>query len=263
MRKRYPSDLSNAEWTRLQPCLPTPKAEGRPRTHSLRDVLDAIFYVVKSGCHWRLLPHDFPPWSTVYYHFRKLCLSGVWALIYRALRSEVDLFLDAVFPWLLSLLAEKRHYERFGKFRDAQCLEIRHYDYTTSRTPFFSHTPLPHPGVTIENGPAAPAFLNPSRQKVGCLVLLAAGLLLIRRRGFAAQLFLLPRSGSTTHLLVGRRMGFAAPLLLICLRSLAVGLRQPGFSAHLLAKPQTSSALALLLLLRRRTGLTACRVAMS
>jgi putative transposase len=87
MRKTYPSDLSDAEWTRLQPCLPTPKAEGRPRTHSLRDVLDAIFYVLKSGCHWRLLPHDFPHWSTVYYHFRKFRLSGVWGLIYRALRS--------------------------------------------------------------------------------------------------------------------------------------------------------------------------------
>jgi len=71
MRKTYPTDLSDAEWTRLRSYLPTPKAEGRPRTHSLRDVLDAIFYVLKSGCHWRLLPHDFPPWSTVYYHFRR------------------------------------------------------------------------------------------------------------------------------------------------------------------------------------------------
>jgi putative transposase len=54
----------------------------------LRDVLDAIFYGLKSGCHWRLLPHDFPPWPTVYYHFRKLRLSGgAWGLIYRALRS--------------------------------------------------------------------------------------------------------------------------------------------------------------------------------
>jgi putative transposase len=51
----------------------------------LRDVLDAIFYVLKSGCHWRLLPHDFPPWSTVYYHFRKFRLNGLWALILKAL----------------------------------------------------------------------------------------------------------------------------------------------------------------------------------
>jgi putative transposase len=87
MRKTYPTDLSDAQWSCLLSYLPTPKAQGRPRIHSLRDVLDAIFYVLKSGCHWRLLPHDFPPWPTVYYHFRKLRLSGAWGLIYRALRS--------------------------------------------------------------------------------------------------------------------------------------------------------------------------------
>ena|SRR5215210_7750347 len=87
MRKAYPTDLSDAEWTRLRSYLPIPKAEGRPRIHSLRNVLDAIFYVLKSGCHWRLLPHDFPPWSTVYYHFRKFRLSGAFGLIYKALRS--------------------------------------------------------------------------------------------------------------------------------------------------------------------------------
>ena len=81
MRKPYPTDLSDTQWSRLRSYLPTPKAQGRPRTHSLRDVLDAIFYVLKSGCHWRLLPHDFPPWSTVYYHFRRFRLSGLWHLI--------------------------------------------------------------------------------------------------------------------------------------------------------------------------------------
>ena len=87
MRKPYPTDLSDVQWNRLRSYLPIPKPQGRPRTHSLRDVLDAIFYVLKSGCHWRLLPHDFPPWSTVYYHFRKLRLSGAWAFIYRALHK--------------------------------------------------------------------------------------------------------------------------------------------------------------------------------
>ena len=81
MRKPYPTDLSDTEWILLRSCLPTPKAQGRPRTHSLRNVLDAIFYVLKSGCHWRLLPHDFPPWSTVYYHFRRFRLSGLWSLL--------------------------------------------------------------------------------------------------------------------------------------------------------------------------------------
>jgi putative transposase len=87
MRKPYPTDLSDAEWTRLRSYLPTPKAEGRPRTHSLRDILDAIFYVLKSGAHWRLLPHDFPPWSTVYYHFRRFRLTGSWFLILKAVRA--------------------------------------------------------------------------------------------------------------------------------------------------------------------------------
>jgi transposase len=60
MRKSYPTDLSDDEWSRLRSYLPSPKAQGRPRTHSLRDVLDAIFYVLKSGCHWRLLPPRLP-----------------------------------------------------------------------------------------------------------------------------------------------------------------------------------------------------------
>jgi putative transposase len=88
MRKPYPTDLSDAEWIRLRSYLPTPKAQGRPRTHSLRDVLDAIFYIVRSGCAWRLLPHDFPPWSTVYYHFRRFRLRGLWSLILKIVHAE-------------------------------------------------------------------------------------------------------------------------------------------------------------------------------
>ncbi|MBV9453812.1 MAG: transposase [Rubrobacter sp.] len=71
MRKPYPTDLSNAHWARLRSYVSTSKGQGRPRTHSLRNVFDAIFYVLKSGCPWRLLPHNFPPWSSVYYHFRE------------------------------------------------------------------------------------------------------------------------------------------------------------------------------------------------
>ena len=72
MRRAYQSDLSDAEWGCLEPHLPAPKATGRPRLHSPREILDAIFYVLKSGCAWRLLPHDFPPWKTVYHYFRSL-----------------------------------------------------------------------------------------------------------------------------------------------------------------------------------------------
>jgi putative transposase len=88
MRKPYPTDLSDAEWTRLRSYLPSLKAETRLRTHSLRDVLDAIFYIVRSGCAWRLLPHDFPPWSSVYYHFRRFRLSGLWSLILKGVRAD-------------------------------------------------------------------------------------------------------------------------------------------------------------------------------
>ena len=71
MRKRYPTDLSDAEWECIEPHLPTPRAAGRPRSHSLREeILDAIFYMVRSGCAWRLLPHEFPPWKTIHHYFR-------------------------------------------------------------------------------------------------------------------------------------------------------------------------------------------------
>src|SRR5215210_2762564 len=65
MRKAYQTDLSDAEWSCLEPHVPAPKANGRPRVYPLREILDAVFYVVRSGCAWRLLPHDFPPWKTI------------------------------------------------------------------------------------------------------------------------------------------------------------------------------------------------------
>src|SRR5215218_2938039 len=60
MRRPYPTDLSDAEWLCIEPYLPTPKAPGRPRVHSPREILNAIYYIVRSGCAWRLLPHEFP-----------------------------------------------------------------------------------------------------------------------------------------------------------------------------------------------------------
>jgi transposase len=65
MRTAYQTDLSDAEWSYIVELnIPTPKVPGRPRVHSLREILNAIFYIVRSGCAWRLLPHDFPPWKT-------------------------------------------------------------------------------------------------------------------------------------------------------------------------------------------------------
>jgi putative transposase len=89
MRKAYQSDLSDAEWSFLEPLLPCPKATGRPKTHSAREILDAIFYVLRGGCAWRLLPHDFPPWKTVYHYFRSWRLDGTWERMHSALRERV------------------------------------------------------------------------------------------------------------------------------------------------------------------------------
>jgi putative transposase len=87
MRKSYATDLSDSEWAFLRDRLPELPKRIRTRTHSLRDIFDAIFYVLKTGCHWRLLPHDFPPWQTVFYHFRRFRLSGMWHRIFTVLRA--------------------------------------------------------------------------------------------------------------------------------------------------------------------------------
>jgi putative transposase len=69
--------------------MPTPNGHGRPRIHSLREILDAIFYVLRSGCQWRLLPHDFPRWPTVYHYFRTWRIDGTWESVNRALRERL------------------------------------------------------------------------------------------------------------------------------------------------------------------------------
>jgi putative transposase len=69
IRKPYPTDLSDAEWSYIAAHMPAPKGLGRPRTHDLREILNAIFYLLKSGCQWRLLAHDFPRCPTVYHYF--------------------------------------------------------------------------------------------------------------------------------------------------------------------------------------------------
>jgi putative transposase len=88
-RKPYPTDLSDAEWKYIEPHMPAPTGLGRPRTHSLRDILNAIFYLLKSGCQWRLLPHDFPRWPTVYHYFRKWRIDGTWERLNRAIRERL------------------------------------------------------------------------------------------------------------------------------------------------------------------------------
>src|SRR5215212_4514148 len=87
--RRYPTDLSNDEWRCISPHLPEPAREGRPRLHGLRAILDAVFYVLKSGCPWRLLPREFPPWKTVYDWFRRWRIDGTWERLNTELRERL------------------------------------------------------------------------------------------------------------------------------------------------------------------------------
>src|SRR5215217_625730 len=96
MRTTYPTDIFDAEWSYLEPHLPAPRATGRPRVYPLRESLNAIFYVARSGRSWRfLLPHDFPPWRSVYhYYFGQFRLDGTWERMHAALRERVGVRLE-------------------------------------------------------------------------------------------------------------------------------------------------------------------------
>jgi putative transposase len=87
-RRTYASDLTDKEWMLIDPLLPK-KTGGRPRIHSWREILNAIFYIVRSGCAWRFLPHELPPWKTVYHYFRALRLDGTWERIHASLRERL------------------------------------------------------------------------------------------------------------------------------------------------------------------------------
>ena len=87
-REPYPTDLTDAEWKVLEPLLPPASGLGRPREVDLREVLNALLYMVRNACAWRCLPHDFPPWPTVQYYFRKWSNSGDWERIHGRLREQ-------------------------------------------------------------------------------------------------------------------------------------------------------------------------------
>jgi transposase len=83
----YPSDVVDAEWDVIAPLLPKARSGGRPRTADLRHVVNAIFYVSRSGCAWRMLPTDFPPYQTVYHYFRAWKKDGTWEKVHDTLRD--------------------------------------------------------------------------------------------------------------------------------------------------------------------------------
>jgi transposase len=88
-RKPYPTDLSDREWALIQHLVPTAKPGGRPEHYPKREILDAIFSILRGGCAWRLLPHDFPPWQMVYQYFWRWRKDGTWQRMHDLLRGDV------------------------------------------------------------------------------------------------------------------------------------------------------------------------------
>jgi putative transposase len=88
-RDSYPTDLTDQQWEVAEPLIPPAKPGGRPRSVNMREILNAIFYYLKSGCQWRLLPHEFPPWGTVAGYYRTFRRDGSWKTIHDTLRERV------------------------------------------------------------------------------------------------------------------------------------------------------------------------------
>jgi putative transposase len=88
-RKPYATDLSDAEWGLLEPLVPAVRTGGRPAKYPRREIMNAILYVLRSGCAWRLLPHDFPPWDSVYGYFNQWRKAGKWQQIHDALYEQL------------------------------------------------------------------------------------------------------------------------------------------------------------------------------
>ena len=84
-RRRYDTDLTDAQWEVLAPLIPDARSGGRPRKATSRELVDAILYFLRAGVAWRLLPHDLPPWQTIYYYLRRWQREGVWARIHHTL----------------------------------------------------------------------------------------------------------------------------------------------------------------------------------
>ena len=87
-RERYTTDLTDAQWNRIEPLVPRPRSGGRPASVDRREIVNAIFYVVRNGCTWRTLPHAFPRWQTVYHYFRLWRDDGSWHQPHDTLRNQ-------------------------------------------------------------------------------------------------------------------------------------------------------------------------------
>jgi transposase len=88
-RQRYPTDLTDEQWAVIEPLLPPPSTGGRREKHPRREIVNAILYVLRTGCAWRMLPHDFPPWQTVYWYFKRWRDDGTVDQLHDRLRDQV------------------------------------------------------------------------------------------------------------------------------------------------------------------------------
>lgn len=100
-RNTYPSDLTDKEWDVLKKLVPGNSKLGRPARYARREIVNAIFYIVRSGCAWRMMPHDLPPWRICYYYFMKWKQCGLWQEIHDHLRGLVRLKAGKKKPRLL------------------------------------------------------------------------------------------------------------------------------------------------------------------
>ena len=85
----YPSDLNDKQWSRIEHFFKRPDPRGSKGIHKKRSIVNGILYLTKSGCQWRMLPKDYPPWETVYDHFRNWCRRGIWEKVLDELNKEV------------------------------------------------------------------------------------------------------------------------------------------------------------------------------
>jgi putative transposase len=129
MKRNYPTDLTDAEWKHIEPFVPTPKCRGPQRIHNPREeILDAVFYVLRSGCPWRLVPREYPPWKTVYHYFREWRINGTFEKLNLLLRERLRICLGRRNPQPSAGIADSQSAKTTGGWvenREATTVERR------------------------------------------------------------------------------------------------------------------------------------------
>jgi putative transposase len=88
-RTPYPSDLTDEQYALIEPLIPPAEPGGRRRSVNMREVVNGVLYLSRTGCSWRMLPGEFPPWGTVHYYYRRFRMDGTWRHIHDRLRERV------------------------------------------------------------------------------------------------------------------------------------------------------------------------------